>query len=689
MSAPAGDALGRLREREQRGDEQRHGDARRRRRSPSASGASATSASPASTPPTQLERERELEQAPQPAPVARAVDVAEAVLDERLLDREVEQRLEEPGRGDHDREAAEVVEAERRGSRRSSPRSRAAPRGRSRAPSPSGARGGGSASGGQYSGRPLATGPRLRPSRRRARQPRSDRVSPGRRCSRRPLPLLFLHVDYQPGVSVGVGSTTVDARALGPRRARGRRSRRSSTGLATGFAAPRARARRSGSPPALARRLDRRGDALRARRLDGYPVADAPRHGGEVRRVRAARAGGGAARPRRRATLRGSRWPCSSSGARSRPRSALRAVPRRSTSSTRGRPGRRQASFLGLHDFAALSGAALLVGLVGLALGRAAASGSPRRRAAALGVVLAGGRRVAARARARGASRRSSLLVLRVARRCAGVALAVGAVRRRRRSACSRSAAATSPSFLALRRASDAAGASRTRRRRRTRTATLLAYIGWRIWLDHPVARRRLAGLRRAGSVRAVPRRRAPALPGPAAPLAFPLARRAATASRTPTSRRSPTSASSGSLLVVAVFAAALVARRARARRRRRRRRARSALLWLLVASGLWTAQGLVAGIPLDALTWLALGLAAADVRSRAVPDLTGEDRRRPSRGALDVRRPRAARALARGRGARGRRDRALPRARRRLRDQAVPAVLRAVAASTSASTSR
>jgi O-antigen ligase len=36
------------------------------------------------------------------------------------------------------------------------------------------------------------------------------------------------------------------------------------------------------------------------------------------------------------------------------------------------------------------------------------------------------------------------------------------------------------------------------------------------------------------------------------------------------------------------------------------------ALLWLLLALGVWLAQGLVTGIPLAALTWLALGLAAA-----------------------------------------------------------------------------
>jgi hypothetical protein len=34
-------------------------------------------------------------------------------------------------------------------------------------------------------------------------------------------------------------------------------------------------------------------------------------------------------------------------------------------------------------------------------------------------------------------------------------------------------------------------------------------------------------------------------------------------------------------------------------------------LLWLLIAAGVWNGLGLVAGIPLDAVTWLAFGLAA------------------------------------------------------------------------------
>jgi O-antigen ligase len=41
-------------------------------------------------------------------------------------------------------------------------------------------------------------------------------------------------------------------------------------------------------------------------------------------------------------------------------------------------------------------------------------------------------------------------------------------------------------------------------------------------------------------------------------------------------------------------------------------------LAWLLVAAGVWNGFGLVAGISLDALTWLGLGLAATRVESRA-----------------------------------------------------------------------
>ena len=140
---------------------------------------------------------------------------------------------------------------------------------------------------------------------------------------------------------------------------------------------------------------------------------------------------------------------------------------------------------------------------------------------------------------------------------------------------------------------------------------TMLVYYGWRVFLDHPRRRRRLAGVERRVRVRAAaaarctessrtrPRRRSRRRSTP-------------TASRTPTSRRSPTSAWS---------ARALPRRAADAARPRRccgscAARPRSALLlpvsWLLVAMGVLTAIGLVAGIPLDALLWIAAGLCAA-----------------------------------------------------------------------------
>ena len=32
-------------------------------------------------------------------------------------------------------------------------------------------------------------------------------------------------------------------------------------------------------------------------------------------------------------------------------------------------------------------------------------------------------------------------------------------------------------------------------------------------------------------------------------------------------------------------------------------------VFWLVLAVGLWSAEGLIAGLPIDALTWLAFGL--------------------------------------------------------------------------------
>ena len=111
--------------------------------------------------------------------------------------------------------------------------------------------------------------------------------------------------------------------------------------------------------------------------------------------------------------------------------------------------------------------------------------------------------------------------------------------------------------------------------------------------------RRRLGGLGGAGELRALPARRAPPLPGRVA-ARVPVAPRptGATACRTRGCRRSRISASIGFVLWVARLRERRLARGAQ----RRRRPAIYALMATALLAWLWTAQGYVAGIPLDAL---------------------------------------------------------------------------------------
>ena len=141
---------------------------------------------------------------------------------------------------------------------------------------------------------------------------------------------------------------------------------------------------------------------------------------------------------------------------------------------------------------------------------------------------------------------------------------------------------------------------------------TLLAYIGGRIFLDHP-----LVGVGWQGSSEpaafepylADAHRRFP----DTAPLAFPA----------PDRRHGVQNAYVQTLADLGLVGFALLLALAAATRGSfagpcpRARLALVGALWLLLAAGLWTAHGLVTGIPLAALTWIALGLvAAADVRS-------------------------------------------------------------------------
>jgi hypothetical protein len=245
--------------------------------------------------------------------------------------------------------------------------------------------------------------------------------------------------------------------------------------------------------------------------------------------------------------------------------------------------GLRQPSFLGHNDFAALSGAAYLLGLwtrrwpaiasgaVGLVLAAAIA--------AVIGLVLA----VAA-----------IVLLSRRSLARAGLAVALtGAV------AVGVFALRSGDVGDFLRFAQDDTPASSSDVETYSQR-TLLAYIGWRIFLDHPVA-----GVGWQGSAQpeafepqlAEARARFP----DTAPLAFPAREHPYGVQNTYLQALADLGLV-GFALLVAVLAAGVVLGL---------RSPPLGLLWLLLAVGLWGAQGLVTGIPLAALTWLALGLAA------------------------------------------------------------------------------
>ena len=275
-----------------------------------------------------------------------------------------------------------------------------------------------------------------------------------------------------------------------------------------------------------------------------------------------------------------------------------------------GTVGRRQASFLSSADFAALSAAALLAGLVAIAApGRrrvplvaavATASG-------ALGMIVAGAV--------------ASLLGLATALVALGVVLVLRrAVALRRLIVVGAVAAAVAVGIVAIRgsdldafarflgaspgRASTAQTKVQTYAHR-----TLLAWIGFEIWKDHP-----FVGVGWEGS--AEPANFEPYLPAAhrrfpnEAPRAFP----AAAPDRRYGVQNSWIQALAdlgvvGLAFWIGVFAAAAwVAARALGAGTPT---ALYGLLATAVLAWLWTAQGFVAGIPLDAFTFLAFGAAA------------------------------------------------------------------------------
>jgi O-antigen ligase len=264
------------------------------------------------------------------------------------------------------------------------------------------------------------------------------------------------------------------------------------------------------------------------------------------------------------------------------------------------RPGQREPSFLGIHDLAALSGATLAIGLLVLGTGFSLSPIANRALpwiagvSGGLGVVLSGATTALAGVVAAGLAawllgRRNALAIAVVV---ALVSAGVVAIR-----------------TVDTRPLLDALGIERPREVATDPEASwqqrfALAYIGGRIFAEQPVFG---AGWQRSededvyGPYVDDARRRFPDLPERALP-----------------SREHPWGVQNayvqaaadmgvvGFLAFLALFLVPLrVAWRAGAA-------GGVPILWLLVSMGVWIGLGLVAGIPLVGLTWLAIGLAAA-----------------------------------------------------------------------------
>ena len=275
------------------------------------------------------------------------------------------------------------------------------------------------------------------------------------------------------------------------------------------------------------------------------------------------------------------------------------------------RPGQREPSFVGIHDLAALSGAALVVGAVGVALGDSGPGGATAR--------LPGGRRWAVAALVTGAvgvvlsGAMTAVLGLWLA--LAAVLLgarAIGALRARRAlvlvgvtilvtvgTATMRADTIERfAEFIGIReRVADTGVESYAHR-------TLLAYIGGRIWLDRPVTG---VGWQASSEEWAYgpflddARARFPsepdqAFPSPAHPWGIQMLYLQVAADL----------GLVGIALLVGLAAAGVAAA---VRGLRSSPVPLVGLGWLCVVAGVWTGIGLVAGLPLEALTWIAFGL--------------------------------------------------------------------------------
>jgi O-antigen ligase len=440
----------------------------------------------------------------------------------------------------------------------------------------------------------------------------ADRVvSPGAVVLAAALPILFLHVSYQPGIAVGFGSTTVNAYLS------------DFAVLAVVLAALAEGARRGFEPLAAGTWLWLAGGLfvvwIFAAVVYGHLHASA--YSWRTHGVTAAKFAEYAllapAVPLLLRRLRGLLLPIWSLALWSAAATVVGIAQFFGADIfLAGTVGRRQASFLASADFAALSSAALLVGIVALALPRVPGARIPAAVAAAsgaLGMIVAGAvASVLGLATALAAL--AIVLVVRhevVTRRVAAIAaiagvVVVGVVAIR---------GSDLDAFARFLGASPGKSQAQETKVQTYAHRTLLAWIGWEIWKDHPVL-----GVGWEGS--AEPANFDPYLPAAhrrfpdEAPLAFP----SAAPDRRYGVQNSWIQALAdlgviGLALWVSVFAAgAWLAGRAAVVLGSAS--GLYALLAIAVLAWLWTAQGFVAGIPLDALTWLTFGLAAARLRA-------------------------------------------------------------------------
>jgi O-antigen ligase len=267
------------------------------------------------------------------------------------------------------------------------------------------------------------------------------------------------------------------------------------------------------------------------------------------------------------------------------------------------RPGQREPSFVGIHDLAALSGAALVIGAVGFAFGDGRPVGhrwsSVALATGALGVVLSGamtavlGLWLAVAAVLLGARAVRVLRARRALALLAVVALVTAGTAAMRADTIERFA-----EFIGLRDRTEQTGVESYAHR------TLLAYIGGRIWLDHPITG---VGWQASSEEWAYgpfledararfPNEPEQAFPAPDRPWGIQLL-------------YLQVAADLGVAGVAALIALVVAGIATGIRGIRSSPVALVGLGWLLVAAGVWAGIGLVPGLPLGALTWLAFGL--------------------------------------------------------------------------------